>query len=109
VPRNAWTFRKGKRSFPIELESSVLTNNGPAHRMLCVEGLGIYIGPSFGIVEELRSGALVPVLTDYELPAFGFHVRYPSRRYLPAKVRSFLESLRHVFGDDPNRDPWVTG
>jgi DNA-binding transcriptional LysR family regulator len=107
VPRTTWTFRKGKRAASIDLDSAVLTNSGPAHRVLCVRGMGVFIGPSFGIEEELKSGALVPVLTDYELPVFGIHVRYPSRRYLPAKVRSFLESLRYVFGDDPNRDPWL--
>lgn len=107
APRSTWTFQKGKRASTIEVESAVLTNSGIAHKVLCLEGIGIYIGPSFGIVDELASGAFVPVLTDYELPVFGIHVRYPSRRYLPAKVRSFLESLRHVFGDDPNHDPWL--
>jgi hypothetical protein len=31
---------------------------------------------------------------------------YPHRRFLPAKVRIFVDALRAAFGGDPERDPW---
>jgi DNA-binding transcriptional LysR family regulator len=64
------------------------------------------IMPSFGTDEHVRAGTISRVLTDYELASFRLYVRYPSRRFLPAKVRSFLECLREHFGSDPSRDPW---
>ncbi|MGZ3443491.1 MAG: hypothetical protein ACXVDD_28410 [Polyangia bacterium] len=42
------------------------------------------------------------------LPAGSSHRRRPAptRRFLPAKLRAFLEALRDYFGDDPNADIW---
>jgi DNA-binding transcriptional LysR family regulator len=106
-PRIRWTFSKGKRArFDVELRDAVRSNNGGALVQMCVNGMGIMISPSFGVHEQLRAGALVPLLESYELPSFSICVRYPSRRFLPAKVRAFLECLRDHFGDDPSQDPW---
>jgi DNA-binding transcriptional LysR family regulator len=105
-PRTRWTFRKGQRSVEVELTPAVRSNSGTAIMYMCSNGLGLCLGPSFVADEHLRRGAITRVLTDYELPSLQFYVRYPSRRFLPAKVRSFLECLREHFGDDANADPW---
>jgi DNA-binding transcriptional LysR family regulator len=73
---------------------------------MCADGLGLIIVPSFGVEDDLRSGRVVPLLSDHQLPTFRLHVRYPSKRFLPAKVRSFLEALREHFGPDPDADIW---
>jgi DNA-binding transcriptional LysR family regulator len=83
-----------------------LSNSASALLQLAVDGHGIIIMPSFGVHEELKRGRVEAVLTDWELASFSLHVRYPSRRFLPAKVRRFLEALRAHFGDDPNADIW---
>lgn len=37
------------------------------------------------------------VLDEYALPAYDIQAVYPQQRYLPAKVRHFIEYLRGVY------------
>lgn len=106
MPRTEWTFRKRNRTTKIEISGTMMSNSGRALLQLCVAGMGLFITPSFGVYQALDAGQVVPVLTDYEMVSFGIHVRYPSRRFLPAKVRCFLECLKDHFGADPKLDPW---
>lgn len=106
MPRTEWTFRKGNRATKVEISGTAMSNGGRALLELCAAGMGLMIMPSFGVYQYLDSGRVVPVLTDYEMVSFGIHVRYPSRRFLPAKVRCFVECLKDHFGPDPSADPW---
>jgi DNA-binding transcriptional LysR family regulator len=36
---------------------------------------------------------VIPLLSKFRLPAFAIHAIYPHRRYLAAKVRSFIDLL----------------
>lgn len=105
-PRTEWTFRKGNRAVQVQLAPAMMTNSGKALLDLAVEGAGISLAPSMLFGRELASGRIVRILTDYHIGSFGLHVRYPSRRFLPAKVRCFVEALRQYFGDDPDADFW---
>ena len=51
----------------------------------------------------LESGELRAVLTDYEDRRNGIYAVYPQKRYLQAKVRSFVDFLVERFGPTP---PW---
>ena len=106
VPRTEWTFKKGNKATKIELSGTIKSNSGEALLALCVDGSGLFICPSFGVHEALKNGSIVPILADYELLSLGIHVRYPSRLFLPAKVRCFLELLSEHFGNEPEHDPW---
>jgi DNA-binding transcriptional LysR family regulator len=52
---------------------------------------------------ELASGALVDLFPDYAVTATDFETAawllYPSRSYLPRKVRVVIDFLRHEFGE----------
>lgn len=106
APRTEWTLTRGRRKFRIQTSPAAMSNSGKALLLMCLDGMGLFASPSFGVYEELRAGRIVPVLDDYDMGSFALHARYPSRRYLPAKVRGFLDSLRHHFGGDPDADPW---
>ena len=41
--------------------------------------------------------ALVTVLDDYEIPAYDIQAVYPQQRYLPAKVRFFIDYLKDIY------------
>ena len=45
------------------------------------------------MVEELRSGALVPVLSEFLPHQFAIEALYPNREHLPAKVRTFIDLI----------------
>ena len=47
--------------------------------------------PDFIVAAQLKNGTLVRILESFEPPALPIYAVYPSRRFLPAKVRAFVE------------------
>jgi len=64
--------------------------------------MGIAILPSYLIGSDATRGNLVRVLSDYRLPQVEINIGYPSRRHLPAKVRTFIDHLVEHFSQTPN-------
>ena len=48
-------------------------------------------------LENLKSGALVPVLSDFLPKQFSIDALYPHREHLPAKVRTFIDVVATNF------------
>lgn len=77
--------------------SVILANNTEMLRQFALQGMGVAILPSYLIGQDLARGALVPLLTDYQLAPIDIHVVYPSRRHMPAKLRTFIDHLVEHF------------
>lgn len=56
-------------------------------------GAGLVLIPHFAAAPHLTSKALVRVLPDWSAPDRPIYVNYPSRRYVPTKLRVFLDWL----------------
>jgi Transcriptional regulator len=61
------------------------------------QGLGIGWRSTWEIQAELKRGELVTVLDEYALPAYDIQAVYPQQRYLPAKVRFFIDYLKDIY------------
>ncbi len=61
------------------------------------EGIGFRTLPEFIDRPGLEDGTLVSVLDDFIPPGGGIFAVYPHRRYLPAKVRVFVDYLAQWF------------
>ncbi|MCY0386865.1 LysR family transcriptional regulator [Robbsia sp. Bb-Pol-6] len=81
--------------------SVILANNTEMLRQFALQGMGVAILPSYLIGKDLERGALVPLLPDYQLAPIDIHVVYPSRRYMPAKLRTFIDHLVEHFEEGP--------
>jgi DNA-binding transcriptional LysR family regulator len=57
------------------------------------EGAGLSVLPDFTIRDDLACGRLIPVLPHWTLPTGGIHAVFPSARFRPMKVRSFVDFL----------------
>ena len=96
--RDAWTFRDAAgRERAVRVAGSLNSNNGDLNAAAAVQGVGIALEPDFIVDSELKSGKLVPVLESFEAPASPIYAVYPSRRFLPAKVRAFVDFLVERF------------
>jgi DNA-binding transcriptional LysR family regulator len=96
--RDAWTFRDAAgRERTVRVAGSLNSNNGDLNAAAAVQGVGIALEPDFIVDSELKSGKLVPVLESFEAPASPIYAVYPSRRFLPAKVRAFVDFLVERF------------
>ena len=78
-------------SGPIEVNSPMTA------RAAAIAGLGFAILPDFIAAPEIEAGRLVTVLDDRMPSGGGIFAVYPHRRYLPAKVRVFVDFLVQWF------------
>jgi len=81
--------------------SVLLANNYEMLRQFALRGMGIAVLPTYLIGKNLTGGTLVPLLQDYQLAPIDIHVVYPSRRYMPAKLRTFIDHLVEHFEEAP--------
>ncbi|HCH31788.1 MAG TPA: LysR family transcriptional regulator [Oceanospirillaceae bacterium] len=88
----------------VHLEPHLLANNGDAIKQLAQAGHGIVVLPTFIAWDALAKGDLVPVLEDYSLPSMMAYAIYSPNRYLPKKVRRFIDFLLERFGENPYWD-----
>jgi DNA-binding transcriptional LysR family regulator len=99
-----WTFeREGERT-RVRLKPRVTANSGEVHIQAVCEGVALGVLPSFLLTPD-HAKRLELVLLDWSLGHRGIYAVYPHRRFVPAKVRAFVDFLRAALGDG-SRDPW---
>lgn len=87
--------------------SVLRTNSNEVVREAVLSGVGIALRSTWDVGPELRAGALKVVLPQYHAShRVGVFAVYPSRRFLPAKVRVFIDHLARLYGTVP---PWDAG
>ena len=94
-----WPFTApdGRREH-IRVHPEVHSSNGELLRELAIAGGGIILQPRFIVEEALQRGALVPILESYRSLELTLHAVYLSHRYLPSKVRVFIDFLVDALG-----------
>lgn len=86
-------------------DSPLQTNSSEVVRETVIAGLGIALRSTWDISEELKTGQLKRVLHRYSSSkGLGIYAVYPSRSYLPAKIRLFVDYLAELFGPTPYWD-----
>ncbi|MBB5402571.1 LysR family transcriptional regulator [Paraburkholderia youngii] len=94
-PFDKWVFRGAGELSPVNIGSARLTVNAmEALEPAVAGGLGVAILPAGIALPGLRSGALVRLLRGYETQRVNVYALYPSRRFLDAKIRTFIDLLR---------------
>jgi DNA-binding transcriptional LysR family regulator len=102
--RNRWIFRRGKEETSIELPAIVRSNSVHLLRDFVLTGAGISCLPTLVCGDDLASGALVPVLMDYDLvPPLELLAIYPPTQRGAVKVRLLVDFISRRFVDD---QPW---
>jgi DNA-binding transcriptional LysR family regulator len=99
---DAWRLDGPRGAMTLRPEGMLITNSSEVIREAVIAGLGIALRSTWDIGQELRDGRLVQVLPAYE----GSHnvtlsAVYPSRQFLPAKVRLFIDFLAELYGPVP--------
>ncbi len=81
----------------------VLSNSIWMIREAALSGDCVAILPIYSIVDELRSGALLPVFEDFRVDAARLNAFYRRSPQVPAKVRMLLKYLKNQYDSEP---PW---
>ena len=69
-------------------------NTADAMSVALKAGMGIGALPVYSALQSLQDGSLVRVLPNHTLFPLGVFALYPSRQYLDAKIRTWVEFLR---------------
>jgi DNA-binding transcriptional LysR family regulator len=100
-----WPFLDaGGNQVVARVSGNLITTSPETLRAAAVAGIGLVHLPLFAIFDLLASGALVPLLPDYQTPEFEIVALYPHRRHMTAKVRGFLDMLVDEFA---NQRRWL--
>ncbi|HEV8017249.1 MAG TPA: LysR family transcriptional regulator [Steroidobacteraceae bacterium] len=83
------TGPKGKIEVPLRVVLRYRSMGGVAHAVAA--GIGLAPLPDILFEEAEFKGVLTAVLTDYPLRAPTLYMVYVSRRYLPLKIRAFID------------------
>ncbi len=78
----------------LTLAPRITSNNQLSLHQLCSAGLGLAVCVRADIDDEVRSGRLVPVLPEWQVPGGAIWAVTPQRDGQPAKVRHAIEALR---------------
>ncbi len=92
------------RQTSVSLPLRLLANNGDLLLQAAIAGLGLCLSPTFIAYRAIQEGKLVPILRDYRVATVTAYAVYPSRRFVPQRVRSLVEFLQGAFGTRPYWD-----
>lgn len=87
-------FVRGAERFRVLVHPRLASNSGAVMRDAARGGDGIAVLPHFLIANELRTGVLVEVLSDYRLPQPRMKAVLPRRREVVPKTRQLVEFLQ---------------
>jgi DNA-binding transcriptional LysR family regulator len=67
---------------------------------MAINGLGLAMAPAFLFTEALAAGELRQVLKSWPVPGLPIYALYLARRYVPDRIRLFVDHLAQAFAAD---------
>lgn len=99
--RTHWRFREpAGPTMEVPVDGSLVISNALALRQSCLDGLGPALLADWLVGDDLAAGRLVDLFPDHDVTATDFDTAawllYPSRAYVPLKVRAFIDFLKEA-------------
>jgi DNA-binding transcriptional LysR family regulator len=92
-----WLLRRGEASWQGTPPARATVNAPNLLTRFALGGLGIAMLGDAVVDADVRSGALVPVLPDWQPPSVTVSAVFPGRRLMPARTRVFIDALQAEF------------
>jgi len=89
-----WELIDGKTTHSMQPVGPLVGDHPEAVVQAACSGLGIALLPGFAVVDRIRSGELLHVLPQWRSADVGVYVLMPSRKFLEAKTRAWVELLK---------------
>ncbi|HEX4844115.1 MAG TPA: LysR substrate-binding domain-containing protein [Limnobacter sp.] len=100
---NEWTFYKAKGTPEvIRVNSNFHSNSSEAIRQALLEGIGIIYSPSWIYGDELRTGEVKSLLTQYQPSTLPLNVVFQPSRRPSLKINCFVDFFTEAFNQDPD-------
>jgi DNA-binding transcriptional LysR family regulator len=100
--QDVWRLEGPEGNVTYRPQGQLYTNSSEVVREAVFSGLGIALRSTWDVGPALKSGELVQVLPQYEGSRnVVLSAVYPSRQFLPVKVRLFIDYLADLYGPLP--------
>jgi len=101
---NVWPFIENGKMVSVPVTGNFLANGGETLRQLAVSGIGIVRLAEYLLGDDIAHGRLVPLLTDCNPGDHqAIHAIFFGHRYMPARVRCFVDFLVEKIAVNPRR------
>ncbi len=98
---DTWSFRDGTRSVAYKVGGDMHCNDGEVLTHWALSGHGLAWRSAWEVSAEIEKGRLIEVLPKFSAPGSDIFAVYPDRKFLPAKVRLFIDFMKKTIGDPP--------
>jgi DNA-binding transcriptional LysR family regulator len=95
--KDYWIYRVGLDEVKVKTTWRFASNNGRALCQAAALGMGITQAPELAVATYLVQGKLVEILPDNRIPSLNIYATYLQRRFLPAKLTTFVDFLIRYF------------
>lgn len=104
-PINEWQFKYDEEieNVTISMEYARETNDGAVARQWAIDGHGIVLKSIWDVVTDIEEKRLEKVLPQWVFADVPVHALYHRNRYMPARVRAFLNFLHKRFDEEAQR------
>jgi DNA-binding transcriptional LysR family regulator len=89
-----WRFRRGQTHYAVPVRSRLIVSNIESACDAARAGIGITEAFSYHVAGSIKSGELISLLREFQPPPFPVSFVYSPNRFLPAKLRAFLDFAR---------------
>jgi DNA-binding transcriptional LysR family regulator len=100
-----WRFKRDQSEYVVPVRSRLIVSNLESACDAARAGIGITVAFSYHVAETIKSGELTPLLQDFEPPPQPVSFVYSPNRFMPVKLRAFLDfalpRLRPRLGELP--------
>ena len=99
-----WVFNVDGEEKKLRTTWHFASNNGRALCQAAALGMGITQAPELSVANYLEQGKLVEILKDYRIPSLAIYATYMQRRFIPAKITTFVNFLSSFFAEQNKAD-----
>lgn len=102
-----WWFRGPDGVKAVPIRGTVRSDETYVLFRAALDGLGIIYATTYQVASAVESGKLELIHLDYPSAEVGAYAVYVSRKFLSAKIRTFVDFMAHKLGEDPDWDKWM--
>lgn len=90
-----WEFEHKGKEFQVQVKGSLILNDSILNLEAAMEGAGVIYTFEDAIKDQVRSGKLEIVLSQFACMSEGFYLYYPKRSQVLPKLRAFIEHVKN--------------
>ena len=91
---DTWQFSRDDSKFSVPVSGAFRSNSAETIFEFVCSGGGIGQLPLWMVTEQLHTDRQVPLLSGYQTETLPFNFVYPKNRFLPLKVRCFIDFVK---------------